>query len=190
MNSLKSKLVSIFLHILYYFILFILIFALIYPYTSFRFDKPFFIPFNKKLNHTDVVLEKGETIRIYPVAPHKWVKYSSTDFKAAEVNNTGLVSAKRVGMAIINVKTPSGSTKCRIRIVALNHTSIQISKGESVSLKLYGNGGTVKWHSSKTKTVSVSKNGIITGKAAGKATITASWKKKKLKCTVTVKFQS
>ncbi|MDD6207592.1 MAG: Ig-like domain-containing protein [Clostridiales bacterium] len=72
------------------------------------------------------------------------------------------------------------------RYVKLNKKSVSIEAGDSYMLKL-GNvsGKNVKWKSSK-KSVATVKNGKVTAKKVGKATIIATYKKKTYKCKVTV----
>ncbi len=59
--------------------------------------------------------------------------------------------------------------------------------GETVKLKVTGTSKSVKWSTSKKKTATVNKNGVVTGKKIGKCTITAKVSGKKYKCSVTVK---
>lgn len=73
--------------------------------------------------------------------------------------------------------------------VALNKKTATIKVKGTVTLKLKNASGTVTWKSSNTKVATVSK-GKVTGKKAGKATITATYKKKTYKCKVTVKAAS
>lgn len=69
----------------------------------------------------------------------------------------------------------------------LNKSKATIYVGKTVTLKLKNNKKKVKWSSSNKKVATVSKKGKVTGKKAGKATITAKVGKKKYKCKVTVK---
>lgn len=72
---------------------------------------------------------------------------------------------------------------------ALNKTKATLTVGETLQLKLKNapKGKTVEWKSSKKSVASVSKNGKVTAKKAGKAKITATVNKKSYSCTVTVK---
>ena len=69
---------------------------------------------------------------------------------------------------------------------ALNKTSVEITIGETVKLKLKGAAGTVKWSSSKEKVAKVSSSGKVTAVGVGKTVITAKFGGKKYKCTVVV----
>ncbi|BBF44082.1 bacterial surface protein [Lachnospiraceae bacterium KM106-2] len=70
--------------------------------------------------------------------------------------------------------------------VTLNKKKISLCKGEKVQLVLKkAKASKVKW-TVKGKAAKVSKKGLIIGKKKGKATVTAVYKKKKYKCSVTV----
>lgn len=73
----------------------------------------------------------------------------------------------------------------------LSFKKATVNKGETVQLSLSiakaDSKKTIKWSSSKKKVASVNKAGLVTGKKAGKAKITAKVGKKKYKCTITVK---
>ena len=71
--------------------------------------------------------------------------------------------------------------------VKLNKTKATVYVGKSVQLKVNNNKKKVKWSTSNKKVAIVSKKGKVTGKKAGKATITAKIGKKKYKCKITVK---
>lgn len=70
--------------------------------------------------------------------------------------------------------------------VKINKTKVSIYEGKSVRLKVTGTKKKVKWTSSNDWVASV-RNGKVTGRYPGKATIKASVGQKKLKCKVTVK---
>lgn len=82
-----------------------------------------------------------------------------------------------------------------VKKLSLNKKSVSLKKGKSMTLKLKFSPSTriskkVKWSSSKSSVVSVSKSGKITAKKKGTATITVvslDGKKAKAKCKVTVK---
>lgn len=70
--------------------------------------------------------------------------------------------------------------------IRLNKTKATITVGSTVKLSVKGTKASVKW-SSSNKAVATVKNGLVTGKKAGKATVKATVKKKTYKCVVTVK---
>ncbi len=85
---------------------------------------------------------------------------------------TGILSSDYT----VNAATPKMSKK-----------SISIVATKTVQLKVLNNSKKVKWSTSNKKIATVSKKGLVKGKKAGKATITAKVGKKKYKCTVNVK---
>lgn len=71
--------------------------------------------------------------------------------------------------------------------VALSRTKLTLTAGQCYGLKLRNSKGKVTWKSSKKTVATVSKKGRIEARKPGKAVITAIYKGKKYKCTVTVK---
>ncbi len=72
-------------------------------------------------------------------------------------------------------------------IPELSPKKTTLEAGKSKALRLTGAGKKVSWKSSDESVATVSKKGVVKAKKAGKATITATCGKKKLKCKVTVK---
>lgn len=68
----------------------------------------------------------------------------------------------------------------------LNKKQVELKVGKTYKLKVKGTSNKVKWSTSNKKIAKVFKNGVITAKKAGKATIKAKVGKKTLKCKVTV----
>lgn len=71
--------------------------------------------------------------------------------------------------------------------IKLNKKTASIKAGEKISLKLSGATGRVTWTTSNKTVATVTSAGVVTGKKAGSATITASHKGKKYICKITVK---
>lgn len=71
-----------------------------------------------------------------------------------------------------------------IRISAKTKTLVV---GESFTLKIAGTTSAIKWSTDNKKVASVSKNGKVTAKKQGTATIKAKVSKKTLRCKITVK---
>lgn len=69
----------------------------------------------------------------------------------------------------------------------LNYSKKTIYVGSKLTLKVTGTNKKVKWTSSDKYVASVSAKGVVKGKYAGKATITANVSGKKLTCKITVK---
>jgi uncharacterized protein YjdB len=174
------------LKILFYIILGILVSYLIYPYTSFYYYKPLFIPFSQRLNRTDVILEKGESFKLYVVGVNKRAKFSSTDFKVAYVNLHGKVSAHKIGRAVIRVKVKNKILKCRIRVIELSKNSLTLKMGKKEKVKVRGNVLFVRWKSNNNKVAKINRWGKITAINKGSTNITAKVKDKILKCKIIV----
>lgn len=70
--------------------------------------------------------------------------------------------------------------------IKLNHKKVKLRVGQKKKLILKNADGVITWKSNKKNIVKVNKNGKITAKKKGNATITAIFNEKKYKCKVTV----
>lgn len=155
-----------------------------------------------KLNKTKATLYAGSSTTLKATvspakATNKKVNWSSSNTKVATVKN-GKITAKAAGTATITAKTTNGKTaKCKITVkksyVKLNKTSLTLAKNKTATVKATvvpkGQTATLKWTTSNAKVVTV-KNGKLTAKKVGTATITAKTSNgKKATCKVTVKPQ-
>jgi hypothetical protein len=77
--------------------------------------------------------------------------------------------------------------EAKSKAIKLNVTKATITVGKSTTLSVKGTTKKAKWSSSDKKVATVTKNGKVTGVAAGTATITATVDGKKYNCKVTVK---
>lgn len=80
-----------------------------------------------------------------------------------------------------------GSTDVKAAAPKLNKKKITIYAGHTEKLKVSNAGKKVKWTSSKKQIAAVSSKGVVQGKKAGSAVITAAAGNKKLTCKVTVR---
>src|SRR5881396_1391813 len=116
------------------------------------------------------------------------VTWTSSNTAAATVNSSGLVTAKLAGAAAITATSEGQSGTSAITVVhvavasvAVAPASASVNEGQTVQLTATlkdasGNtltGRTVTWASSNTAAATVSSSGLVTGKVAGAATITA-----------------
>jgi hypothetical protein len=116
------------------------------------------------------------------------ITWSSSNSSAATVNATGLVTGVVAGSASITATSEGKSGSSAITVVHLPVASVtvtpastSISAGSSVQLTATpkdanGNplvGRTVTWQSSNTAAATVNGSGLVSGVAAGSATITA-----------------
>lgn len=88
--------------------------------------------------------------------------------------------------ALIIGAVPTGEAQAASKL-RLNATKLSLKVGQSKQLKVRKKVKKVKWSSSKKSVVTVSKNGKIKAKKAGKATVYAKIGKTRLKCRVVVK---
>ena len=84
----------------------------------------------------------------------------------------------------------NGGTPVQPTGISLNKTTASVQVGKTTqlvaSLQPYGATGTVTWTSNNTSVATVSNSGLVTGKAVGDATITATCGTYSASCTVTV----
>ena len=149
-------------------------------------------------------LARGKTLTLKPEylpenATEKKVKWTSLSPKVASVTSGGVVKGLKAGTAVIRAKTDNGViAECTVTVynpvtqVKLNRTSLTLSLYEQKTLTatyLPKNAAhtLITWSSSNKKVATVDENGLVTGLAKGKCTITAkSENGKTAKCTVTV----
>ena len=127
------------------------------------------------------------------------ITYKSSKPSVASVNAKGKVTAKKKGSTTITVSVVSGSTtKTYTKKITVKKASLTLSKKKKVlkvkksyTYKVTAKGikkSSVRWKSSKKSVLKINaKTGKAKAKKAGKATITASYKKIKVKVKVKVK---
>ena len=157
------------------------------------------------VNKTSLTLNKGKSATVEVViepndATNKDVVWTSANKDIATVSEAGVVKAVKVGTTTITAATADGKYTATVKVtvnspatsIKLNKTSATIGKGKTLTVKATISPSdctdkTVKWTTSNSKIATV-KNGVITAKAVGTATITATTASgKKATCKVTVK---
>ena len=148
---------------------------------------------------------KGVTgYQIYRKQPGKqWERIKT--LKGANGNtytDTAVTTGKQYYYTVKAYKTSSGktvtgsgdtrtfTTVAGLQYVKLNKTKTTVYTGKTTTLKLTGTTATPSWKSSNTNIATVSSKGVVTGKKAGTAKVTATLCGKKFTCTVTVKSSS
>lgn len=132
-------------------------------------------------------------------ASNKNVKWISTNPSVATVDSTGLVTAIAKGNATITVEAEDGkrTDSCEVTVsvpvesVSVNPATAKLIVGKTLTLEAKvlpkeANQGVV-WSSTDDKVATVDENGLVTARAKGTATITATADGgKKASCNITV----
>lgn len=157
------------------------------------------------LDQTTLALEKNQSatlkVKYNPedTTDSKTVKWESSDATVAKVDQNGKVTALKDGTATIKATVGKFTAECVVTVkrvpltgISLDKTALELSKGQSSeALKVIYNPAnttddkTVTWSSADEKIVTV-KNGVVTAKATGTTTITATVGTHKAECTVNV----
>ncbi len=119
-------------------------------------------------------------------ATYKTIKWTSSNTKVATVDQNGVVTAKAGGTAVITAASAEGGYKatCTITVkekvtgVSLSRTAASLYTTQSYTLTATvvpatASVKTVKWSSSNSSVATVSSTGVVTAKAVGTTTITA-----------------
>ncbi len=163
------------------------------------------------LNKSTASLEEGATLQLSATAApstatNKAVTWSSSNASVASVSTSGLVTAKATGSVTITATAQDGSGKkaaCTVTVtqkvikvtgITLNKSSETLGVGNTLQLTATAAPSTatnkaVTWSSSNASVATVSASGLVSAKAAGSATITATAKDgsgKQASCTVAV----
>ncbi len=165
------------------------------------------------LSQKELTLTEGENAQLsYSVAPSnasiKDVTWKSSSTSVATVSSSGTVNAVSVGTSTVTVTTEDGNktATCVVTVkpkvisvtsVSLDYSSLTITEGDSQALTATvspsnASDKSVTWSSNNTSVATVSSTGVITGKAAGNATITVKTTDggKTATCAVTVKAKT
>ena len=124
------------------------------------------------------------------------VTFKSSNTSVAKVSNNGKITAVKAGTATITASDSTGliTAKCKVTVkekdsISISKSSVSVNEGSSVKITAKASDSSMKihWSSSNLNVASVN-NGVISGLASGKATITASDESGKIKasCVVTV----
>ena len=143
------------------------------------------------LDKADLDLIKGDSATLTAtIAPtnttqDKTITWSSSDPAVATVDSTGKVTAVEGGSAVITAKASNGKTAaCDVSVsvpatkVSLSLPEAPVERGQTLkliaTLEPADTTDKVMWATSDSDIATVDDDGIVTGVAAGKATITAS----------------
>ena len=172
--------------IIFYIAFIALLWYLIVPHTSLYYKNNIFTPFWQRLNEEDIILVKGESFKLYLMGINKKMKFSSTDIKVADVNIFGKVFSFRSGTTIIKVKVDKMVLQCRVKVIDISKNNLKLKVGKSSKLKIVGAWFGVRWTSSDTSVVVVSKSGNVRAVSKGNTIITGKYKNKTVTCKIQV----
>ncbi len=157
------------------------------------------------LNETYLNLKEGEKFTLIPTilpedATYKTVTWKTSDEEAAIVDQNGVVTALKQGLATITATSSDGvSASCAVTVyfiavdnIELNEYSLEMKLSDKYQLTATitpedAMDKSVTWKSSDENVAKVSDNGLVTAVAAGNATIIASSSNgKSAQCDITV----
>jgi len=180
----KRRTCLIVMNVFYYAALAVLVVMLILPHTSMVYRIGVFESYGERVNSKTVYLRKGERYQIRFFGIRDTVKFQSSDFKVACVNQVGIVTARKPGKTFVEMKSQKGACRYRVYVIALNKKKLKMHTPTYKKLSVKGYSGRICWKSSNPKVVSVNRFGWIHSKKKGTATITAEVKGRKLTCKV------
>lgn len=143
-----------------------------------------------KLSKTKITIQNGNTYSLNLQNNTNAIKWTSNNKKIATVSNEGLVTGKKVGSCTVTAKVGKKKYSCKVTIKESDlehffHDEIILTKGNKISQTFIYNNNyfstNIKWSSSDKNIATISSKGVISGKSAGKVTITAKYKNKKYK---------
>lgn len=134
----------------------------------------------------------GDTYNLVAVtSTGKLPRYKSSASSIASVNRYGLITAKKAGSTVITVKTTKNELYCKVTVVpttiTLSTEEVNLYKGGKYILSATtSNNHKVTFKSNRTSVATVDKNGVITAKKHGEATITVTCDGESETCEVIV----
>lgn len=168
-------------------VIIVLVLKIIIPRTSLYYRYWFYVPkFGNYLTVRDKVLISGEHFHLGVKNINQRLSFVSTDYKVAYANLMGRVTAYQPGLAFIHVKVKGEVLTCRVQVIKLNHTSLNLRVGESSDLNVKGCWLFESYSSSNPSIAKVSTFGKVTGIAKGEAVITVKAKGRTMTCKVKV----
>lgn len=154
-------------------------------YDTVDYYKATAIKLNKKTKTVAIGKQFYLKCSVTPKYATSIVKWTSSNKKVATVDQFGLVTAKRMGKAVITVTVNGKKAKCTVYVAKQNLES-WTGKTKDLSKKVKNVPGYKKgkWTSSNPSVASVDSKGKVTYRSTGKAKITLTAKGKKYVFTV------
>lgn len=155
------------------------------------------------LNMTEATINIAGTVRLEAtVLPEtisgQTVTWSSSAPSVASVDQDGTVTGITEGKAVITASCGKAEAECKIEVIGIPVSSVSVTPAEkemevgdifritATVLPEDATDKTITWTSSEPSVASVDNKGIVTGKAEGSATITASAGGFHAECRITV----
>ncbi len=143
---------------------------------------------DQRLNASKVAIYNGKYANLVLKGAVGAVKWKTSNSKIVAVNQKGLIKGKKPGKAVITAVHNGKEYKCIVTVVdqKLSASKLALSTGTKKTLTLKGAVGTVTWKTSNARIATVNSKGVVEGKKAGSAVITAVHGGKEYKCVVNV----
>lgn len=145
-----------------------------------------------KLNKSSAVLIKGQTLQLKATGTKSKIKWYTSKSSVAIVSQSGKVTAKNKGTAVITAKIGSKKYNCKITVEVpkISKRHIKISVGKTYQLKVSGTKQKIKWISSNKRVATVDNKGFVIAKSIGVANVYANIGNIKMVCKVNVKSKT
>jgi uncharacterized protein YjdB len=138
----------------------------------------------------NLVLTKNKTTVLTVYGEKKEVSFASSDPSIVTVTDSGKLTTKSTGTAIITANVDGKEINSKVTVVGLNHDAIVLElggwSGFIKTLKVNGTSSNVKWSTGNSVIATVDKEGIVRAKGPGTTKITATIDGIRLTSTVKV----
>ena len=142
-----------------------------------------------RLSKSSAILIKGQMLQLKVTGTKSKVKWYTSKSSIATVSQSGKVTAKNKGIAVITAKIGRKKYNCKITVETpkISKRYIKISVGKTYQLKVSGTKQKIKWISSNKRVATVNNKGFVIAKSIGVANIYANIGNIKIICKVNVK---
>ena len=145
-----------------------------------------------RISRTEATIENGAELKLSAtVSTGHAITWKSSSSSVAEVDDTGLVTAKKCGTATISAKADGVTATCKLTVkkptLSLSCSEIKLYREQTKRLELKcSNNSEPEWRSSRNSVATVDENGFVTAVSHGTATITVKVDGVSKSCKVTV----
>ena len=142
-----------------------------------------------RLSKSSAILIKGQMLQLKVTGTKSKVKWYTSKSSIATVSQSGKVTAKNKGIAVITAKIGRKKYNCKIIVDTpkISKRYIKISVVKTYQLKVSGTKQKIKWISSNRRVATVNNKGFVIAKSIGVANIYANIGNIKIICKVNVK---